>query len=167
MDHSIIAKFLLVAQLVLSISSISQSQYCGRVQQKNTSAKTIKFLLMVPYADPLNRSSFAFYYDFQGHQMTPIANLAVKHINNRSDILKNYTLDFIMSDTGCEAQRDVYSYAKDIAERERPLVGIVGPTCDSSAFSIVQLTSTERLPLVSINWGDLPFLLIIQIHLGL
>ena len=46
-----------VAQLVLSISSISQSQYCGRVQQKNTSAKTIKFLLMVPYADPLNRSS--------------------------------------------------------------------------------------------------------------
>jgi gamma-aminobutyric acid type B receptor len=108
---------------------------------------------MVPYADPLNRSSFAFYYDFQGHQMTPIANLAVKHINNRSDILKNYTLDFIMSDTGCGAHRDVYSYAKDIAERERPLVGIVGPTCDSSAFSIVELTSTERLPLISINWG--------------
>ena len=52
-----------------------------------------------------------------------------------------------------DAQREVYSYAKDIAERERPLVGIVGPTCDSSAFSIVQLTSNERLPLVSINWG--------------
>ena len=64
MDHSIIVKFLLVAQLVLSISRISQNQYCGRVQQKNTSVKTIKFLLMVPYADPLNRSSFAFYYDF-------------------------------------------------------------------------------------------------------
>ena len=150
MEHGTIVRFLLV---ILSISSISQSQYCGHVQNKNTSAKTITFMLMVPYADPLNRSSFAFYYDFQGHQMTPIANLAVKHINHRSDILKNYTLDFIMSDTGCEAQRDVYSYAKDIAERERPLVGIVGPTCDSSAFSIVQLTSTERLPLVSINWG--------------
>ncbi len=154
MKHNIIAKFLLVAQLVLCSSSISQSQYCGHVGQDNTdAAKTINFLLMVPYADPLNRSSFAFYYDFQGHQMTPIAYLAVKHINNRSDILKNYTLDFIMSDTGCRAQREVYSFAKDIVHREKPLAGIVGPSCDSSATSIVQLTTKERLPLVSIHWG--------------
>ena len=85
--------------------------------------------------------------------MTPIANLAVKHINNRSDILKDYALDFIMSDTGCRARRDVYSFAKDIAHRDKPLAGIVGPSCESSASSIVQLTSTERLPLVSVHWG--------------
>ena len=147
-----VAKFLLVVQLVFSNSSISQSQYCG-VQQDETNATTIKFLLMVPYADPLNRSSFAFYYDFQGHQMTPIAYLAVKHINNQSDILKDYTLDFIMSDTGCKAERDIYSFAKDIAHRDKPLAGIVGPSCDSSATSIVQLTSKERLSLVSVHWG--------------
>ena len=153
MKHSAIVKFLLVVLLVFSSSSVSQSQYCGSVGQDETDAKTVKFLLMVPYTDPLNRSSLAFYYDFQGHQMTPIANLAVKHINNRSDILKDYTLDFIMSDTGCEAQRDVYSFAKDVAHRDKPLAGIVGPSCDSSATSIVQLTSEERLPLVSVHWG--------------
>ena len=152
-NNIIVAKFLLVAQLVLSNISVSESQYCGSVGQDNIDAKTIKFLLMVPYADQMNRSSFAFYYDFQGHQMTPIANLAVKHINNRSDILKDYTLDFIMSDTGCEAQRDVYSFAKDIAHRDKPLVGIVGPSCDSSATSIVQLTTNERISLVSVHWG--------------
>ena len=152
MKHNTIAKFLLVAQLVFSNSSVSQSQYCG-VGENKTNITTINFLLMVPYADPLNRSSFAFYYDFQGHQMTPIAYLAVKHINNRSDILKNYTLDFIMSDTGCGAQRDVYSFAKDIAHRDKPLAGIVGPSCYSSATSIVRLTSKERLPLVSVHWG--------------
>ena len=148
-----IAKFLLVVQLIFINSTVTQSQYCARTGEDNTAAKTINFLLMVPYADPLNRSSFAFYYDFQGHQMTPIAYLAVKHINNRSDVLKGYTLDFIMSDTGCEAHRDVYSVAKDIAHRDKPLAGIVGPSCDSSASSIVQLTSVERLPLVSVHWG--------------
>ena len=156
MEHNTIAKFLLVAQLVFSYSSVSQSQYCGHVgQDKTNNATIINFLLMVPYADPLNRSSFAFYYDFTGHQMTPIAYLAVKHINNRSDILNNYTLDFIMSDTGCGAQRDVYSFANDIAHRDKPLAGIVGPSCDSSATSIVELTTKERLPLVSIHWGRL------------
>ena len=155
MEHIIIVKFLLVAQLLLSNSSVSLSQFCdvGQPGQDKTDAKTIKFLLMVPYADPLNRSSFTFYYDFQGHQMTPIAYLAVKHINNRTDILKDYTLDFIMSDTGCSAQREVYSFAKDIAHRDGPLAGIVGPSCDSSATSIIQLTTKERLPLVSIHWG--------------
>ena len=152
-----IAKFLLIAQLVISGSCVVQSQYCGNVGQDSTDTKTINFLLMVPYADPLNRSSFAFYYDFQGHQMTPIANLAVNHINNRSDILKGYTLDFIMSDTGCEAHRDVYSFAKDIAHRDKPLAGIVGPSCDSSATSIVKLTTNERLPLVSLHWGRFGF----------
>ena len=154
MQQNTIAKFLLVVLLVFSNSySVSQSQYCGSVGEDKTNASTINFLLMVPYADPLNRSSFAFYYDFTGHQMTPIANLAVKHINNRSDILKEYTLDFIMSDTGCGAQRDVYSFAKDIAHRDEPLAGIVGPSCDSSASSIVKLTTKERLPLVSVHWG--------------
>ena len=152
MECNIIAKFLLVAQLVFSNSSVSQSQYCGARRDK-TNTTTINLLLMVPYADPLNRSSFAFYYDFQGHQMTLIAYLAVKHINNRSDVLKDYTLDFIMSDTGCRAQRDVYSFAKDIVHRDKPLAGIVGPSCDSSATSIVQLTSKEKLPLVSVHWG--------------
>ena len=74
---SIIAKLLLVAQLFFSVS---HSQYCRGIGQKNTDSesdvKTIEFLLMVPYPDPLNRSSFAFHYDFEGHQMTPIANLA-------------------------------------------------------------------------------------------
>ena len=155
MERNNIIKFLLVAQLLLSNSSVSLSQFCdvGQPGQDKTDAKTINFLLMVPYADPLNRSSFTFYYDFQGHQLTPIAYLAVKHINNRTDILKDYTLDFIMSDTGCRAQREVYSFAKDIAHRDWPLAGIVGPSCDSSATSIVQLTTKERLPLVSIHWG--------------
>ena len=159
MERNTIAKFLLVVQLVFSNSGVSQSQYCGSVGQDNaqSDAKTITFLLMVPYADPLNRSSFSFYYDFQGHQMTPIAYLAVKHINSRSDILKQYTLDFIMSDAGCNAHRDVYSFAKDIVHREKPLAGIVGPTCDSSASSIVQLMTQERLPLVSVHWGRLAF----------
>ena len=157
MEHNIIiAKFLLVALLVLSNISVSQCQYCDAGQDKSTGDKTVNFLLMVPYADPLSRSSFAFYYDFQGHQMTPIANLAVRHINNRSDILKDYTLDFIMSDTGCRAQRDVYSFAKDIVHRDKPLAGIVGPSCDSSASSILQLTTEDRLPLVSIHWGRFP-----------
>ena len=155
MEHNFTrAKFLILALFVFSNGSVSLSQYCGSEGQDNiNNAKTINFLLMVPYADPLNRSSFAFYYDFTGHQMTPIASLAVKHINNRSDILEDYTLDFIMSDTGCGAQRDVYSFAKDIAHRDKPLAGIVGPSCDSSASSIAKLTTKDRLPLVSVHWG--------------
>ena len=89
--------------------------------------------------------------------MIPIANLAIKHINNRSDILKDYILDFIISDTGCRAQREIYSFAEDIAHRAEPLAGIVGPSCDSSATSIVKLTRPDRLPLVTVHWGRFTF----------
>ena len=150
-----ITKFLLVAQLVfVSSCSVTQSLYCD-VGQDKSNKTTINFVLMVPYPDPLNRSSFSFYYDFQGHEMTPIAYMAVKHINNRSDILKDYTLDLIRSDAGCRAGRAVYSFAKDIAHSDKPLAGIVGPTCDSSAYTIAQLTSEGRVPLVSVHWGRL------------
>ena len=78
--------------------------------------------------------------------MTPIAYLAAKHINNQSDILKDYTSDFIMSDTGCEAKREVYNFAKDIVHRDNPLAGIVGPSCDSSATSIIHFIESYHAP---------------------
>ena len=68
MEHNnyAIVKFLLLALLIFCDSSVTWSQYCGSDGQGNTnSTETIKFMLMVPYADPLNKPSFDFYYDFQ------------------------------------------------------------------------------------------------------
>ena len=50
---------------------------------------------MLSYPDPLGRESFAASYD-DGHDITPAALLAVDQINNRSDILHNYTLNLVI-----------------------------------------------------------------------
>lgn len=94
-------------------------------------------------------------YD-DGHDITPAAFLAMDQINNRSDLLQNYTLKLILSDGGCSiSSRAVVSYPKDLAHNygELPIIGLAGLGCDISVDTILPLTTENRTSYVSANWG--------------
>ena len=136
--------------VVLKLLFVAVLPLIGTCHQ--TDIKTVYMVLMVPYPDPLGRVSFAATYD-DGHDISPAAYLAVEQINNRTDVLQGYKLDLIRSDGGCSiAHRTVYSYAKDIIHRTIPVPGIIGPTCPISGRVFSQLTTDDRVPLVSVPY---------------
>ena len=149
-----------ISSVLLSVTavffSLSLSHNCCNGQGNVADIKTVYLVLMVPYPDPVGRASFAATYD-DGHDISPAAYLAVEQINNRTDILKGYKLELIQSDGGCSVtERTVYSFARDIVHGTVPLAGIIGPSCDVSAEFIAQLTSIERVPLISLHYGGGP-----------
>ena len=104
-DKSFMFNILFILLLVL------QRAKC--LQRNNT----VYVIVMLPHHDPLGRASFAANYD-DGHDVTPAAFLATNQINNRSDLLQNYTLKLILSDGGCSiSSRAVVSYAKDFSSQ--------------------------------------------------
>ena len=141
--------------LIIVLTQFVSHEIIVSVKNPQHSNNTVYVILMLPYPDPLGRASFAGNYD-DGHDISPAAVLAVDQINNCSDILHNYTLKLIMSDGGCSVRgRTIVTYAKDLAHKygEVPVIGLAGPTCDKAVDIILQLTTENRTPYVSVNWG--------------
>lgn len=137
--------------LLLVKVNLSQSRCCES-EDEIIDKKTIYMFLMLPYPDPLGRKELASFYD-DGHEIAPAAYLAVEEINNRSDILQGYKLELIQSDGGCNViERTVVSFTKDIAQRNVPVAGIVGPTCLEAISIVSQLVLAKRDSLVSIAY---------------
>ena len=135
---------------ILFVPLILQSVQCMQ-----SGKSTVYAIVMQPFPDPLGRASFRANYE-DGHDISAGAFLAADQINNRSDILQNYTLKLLLSDGGCSIRsRTVVSYAKDLANNygELPIIGLAGPGCDISVDAILPLTAENRTSYVSLNWG--------------
>ena len=117
--------------ILLIISNVIAAEFTtglSQIEIHNTSNNTVHMIVLLSYPNPLVRASFAANY-VDGHDITPAAFLAVEEINNCSDILKNYTLNLILSDGGCNVrERTVISYAKDLHRDygRVPVIGLAG-----------------------------------------
>ena len=97
----------------------------------------------------------------QGTNILPAAYLAVDMINNRSDVLSGYTLELINSDGGCDMEDiALESFVKHIiAERgQRPIVGIIGPGCSTSALAVSPQNSNPKIALLNMHIAGSPLL---------
>ena len=116
---------------------------------------TLYFVSFLPYSDP--RPTFQSTWE-DAEEIVPSGYLALEQINNHTDILKDYTIELIESDGGCNiATRTVVGIAKSgIFNSSKPIVGIVGPSCTDSAVNVGSLTSRDEVALISIHYGTLP-----------
>ena len=117
-------------------------------------ARTIYFGLMLAYPDPLKRRSFASAFD-DGHNIAPAAYAAVEQINNRTDLLGNYTVELIRFDGGCSVTERTAVGLNDLICSCKPVVGIVGPSCGLSAEMVSRATGTSQFAMVSMNYGEM------------
>ena len=116
---------------------------------------TLYLVSFLPYSDP--RPTFKSTWE-DAEEMIPSAYLALEQINNRTDILKDYTIELIESDGGCNiVTRTVVGFARSgILNGSKPIVGIVGPTCTDSAIAVASLTSRDEVALITIHYGTFP-----------
>ena len=118
---------------------------------------TLYFVSFLPYSDP--RPTFQSTWE-DAEEIVPSGYLALEQINNRTDILKDYTIELIEKDGGCNiATRTVVGIAKSgILDSSKPIVGIIGPSCTDSAVTVGSLTSREEVALISVHYGTYPLL---------
>ena len=116
-----------------------------------TGTEKLYLLTILPY--PSDNPALQPSWD-QGTSILPAAYLAVDMINNRSDVLSGYTLELINSDGGCDMKDNALeSFVKHIiAERgQRPIVGIIGPGCSTSALAVSPQNSHPQIALLNMH----------------
>ena len=108
---------------------------------------TLHFLVMAPYPDcpPLKPSWEV------GPSLIPAAMVAKDHINRREDILKDYSIELIVDDSGCDiTSKGINSIIYHLFYSGKNVVGIIGPGCSEATLVTAPLMSNKRLSLIQI-----------------
>ena len=122
--------------------SASQSQY-----------KTpLHFLSLLPYPDNEQPDSEQPSWD-EGPTLYLAEQLAVDHINQRNDILTNYSLSLVAGDSGCELERKAFlAFVEYIVHgNEKHITGVIGPGCSMAAAAISPLMWRNGIDLINIH----------------
>ena len=123
---------------------------------ENGEKQTLYILAMFSFPDPLNRTSLTPKFA-DGPDIIPAAYFAVDQINNRSDILRNYNLELIQGNGGCNVTSVAYvSFVSNVFHSGKQVVGIVGPTCSDSTTAISELTNREEISLINVHIASSP-----------
>lgn len=141
--------------LMLIFSLFYCQQVGGSSNAENGSKKKLLLLAMAPFRDPDNRIVGW----TGGPALIPAARLARDHINNRTDILSNYTLELIVGDSACSlTDKTLVNFAESMLTHDdagnietRGVVGIVGPACFASTRVTAPLLTHPKLNLMQVS----------------
>lgn len=108
----------------------------------------IYVLVMAPYPDcPPFAPSLKF-----GPVVVPAAFVARDHINQRDDILKEYRIELLVYDSGCNlSSKAVNNFLEALFHSNKRIVGIVGPACSEATIAIANLIIDNRTSLIQIS----------------
>ncbi len=119
-------------------------------------APTLYVLSLLPYPDtiPALQPSWD-----EGPTLWFAEQLAVKHINARSDVLPGYRLELLRGDSGCDIiQKAVRAFVRQIIYEERNIAAVIGPGCSASATILSSLTAHSDVELLNIHIAGSPLL---------
>jgi len=92
-----------------------------------------------------------------GPAVIPAARLAVDHINDRSDVLGNYTLKLLEADAGCQGiTKSFVSFTRAVFHSGKKIVGIVGPGCSETTLALSPIVAQPDVSLLQISLTPSP-----------
>ena len=122
----------------------------------NGGRQTLTLLSVMPYPDsvPSLKPSLAL-----GPEIEPVVELAVQQINNRSDLLSDYTLELVTADGGCNVtSKAIISLLSHVIYSGKRVAGIIGPMCSDASEAVGRLIQRPGISLISVHPSN---------HLGL
>ena len=87
----------LVEESEVNCDGRSKASDCNKLEQR----LNLIFGLMLSFPDFQGREHLASSFD-DGYNKAPAAYLAVKQVNNRTDLLKDYDIEILQLDGGCD-----------------------------------------------------------------
>ena len=145
--------------LVLSLLFLLNGNKATLGQQDHGGMKakhTLYFLSILPYPDPEPSLSPSI---ADGPDLFPAVQLAVDHVNNRSDVLRDYHIELIETDGGCDiSSKALISLVSQLFHSDKQIAGIIGPSCSESAKAVGALSRRSEIALLSFHQGSSPLL---------
>ena len=145
--------------LVLSLLFLLNGNKATLGQQDHGGMKakhTLYFLSILPYPDPEPSLSPSIKY---GLHIFPAVQLAVDHVNNRSDVLRDYHIELIETDGGCNiSSKALISLVSQLFHSDKQIVGMIGPLCSDSASAVGAMSKRNEIALLSFHHGSSPLL---------
>ena len=129
-------------------SNVGVANESTEILLNNTSVEQPLYILsLLPYPDPEAQPSFT-----EGPTLTLAAQLAVNLINNSTDILSGYNLELVSGDSGCNIRsKAALVTGTHIVSTDKPVAGVVGPGCSSSALFVAPIISRDQIGLITVH----------------
>ena len=143
-----------IATIILSSSvsnSVSDGAPSNRTKNQthtiNDDKRPIYIIVMAPYPSlpPFNPSWEG------GPAVVPAALVAKDYINNRDDILKDYTLYFLVLNSGCNIVLNArHNLTQSVFYSGKNVIGIIGPGCSEATLAVAPLVIDDRISLLQV-----------------
>ena len=113
-------------------------------------------LLPDPYVGPYPWLNPSWSY---GDDIQPVLDLAADQINQRNDILANFSLQLVHLLDGCDDHLTAVTLGNFVEGNfERNIAGVIGPGCSSSTAVLAPLVRRSEISTVSIHDAGSPTL---------
>ena len=92
-----------------------------------------------------------------GPVVIPAIRLAVDHINNRSDVLRDYNLKLLEADSGCTVtSTTIINFIREVFYSGERIVGIVDSSCSESTLALAPILAQPDVSLLQISLATSP-----------
>ena len=142
---SVLAQLQAVFVLILLQSIATHSATNG--------SKIVRLLTVLPYPTKSFIPSWS-----EGRNIIPAMNIAVAMINNSTDILRDYTLELVVTNGGCDAENEalVSFVGNVVGDSTARIGGLIGPGCSASTLAVVPIVN--RISLINVHGAGTPLL---------
>ena len=144
--------FVLVVAIFLSSGAVTSERLHSRATEEHSRKHKLYLLSILSYRDPVPSLNPSF---VDGPDLFPATQLAVDHINNRSDVLRDYHIELIEADGGCNVtSKSWISLVSQLFHNDKQIVGIMGPRCSDSAKVVRAMAGRSEIALISVHQGS-------------
>ena len=92
-----------------------------------------------------------------GPVVIPAIRLAVDHINNRSDVLRDYSLKLLEADSGCKVtSTTIINFIREVFYSGERIAGIVDSSCSESTLALAPILAQPDVSLLQISLTTSP-----------
>lgn len=138
------------SQVLCLVCAVYMYVVLSACQHQSQDKVPLYFLSLLPYPDA--RPQYQPSWD-EGPSLFIAEQLAVDHINQRDDVLVNYSVVLVAGDSGCNLETKAFlALIRHIVHSSVVMItGIVGPGCSTSAAAVSPLLWRHGIDLINIH----------------
>lgn len=162
-QHRAAARYALTAILLVTSRlvevGISQTIPNHQIRAANAESETLYLLVLAPYPDTSVTVTLQPHWS-GGAGLVPAARLAVELINDRDDLLSDYSLALVERDSGCNElnMKGLFAFTQEFFLNQRKILGIIGPACSGVAVQTGRLSRPDKATMVQVTIANSPVL---------
>ena len=148
MGEGRLTKFLFLLPILMDLSNGLKN----KIGDKDTGIRELNFLLLLSFE--IEGSSEQPWFS-EGHMLQPAAELAVEQINQRDDILADYSVNLTVANSACNLKlHTIVNFVKTFFYSGLKFPGIVGPLCSDAVKLISPITRQEDVSVLNFHIGS-------------